>query len=308
MAPLQHLGIVARFMLSFSCSTTIECDHFVTRSIESAMPRLPLRLLALASALASSVAPASIAKADSMWDWMSGQWSLTVGGAGYVAPEYEGADSYHITGMPLISIGRTGSQARFYSLNDSASIAIVDTGVIRFGPAAAILLPRDESDSDDLRGLGDVPWGLEVGGFLDVYPTDWMRVRTEVKAGIHAFTGVVADVALDAFTDITPTVRISGGPRLSLASQGYFDAYYGVTPSESIASGLAVYDPDGGLRSAGVGGAIAWKATDKVETTLFAEYRRLLGPAADSSLVEERGSENQFTIGVAATYRFDFAL
>jgi MipA family protein len=34
----------------------------------------------------------------------------------------------------------------------------------------------------------------------------------------------------------------------------------------------------------------------------------LLGPAADSSLVEERGSENQFKVGVSATYRFDFTL
>jgi len=308
MARLQHRALVEGFMLSFSCSTTLRCGQFVPRKFENAMPRLPLRPLALAAALASSLVQATAAKADSMWDWFSGEWSLTVGGAGYVAPEYEGADTYHVTGMPLVSIGRKGSQTRFYSLNDAASFAIVDTGVIRFGPAAAILLPRDESDSDDLRGLGDVPWGLEIGGFLDVYPTDWMRVRTEVKAGVHAFSGVVADFALDAFTDITPTVRISGGPRLSLASEGYFDAYYGVTPSESLASGLSVYEPGGGLRSAGVGGAIAWKATDKVETTLFAEYRRLLGPAADSSLVEERGSENQFTVGVAATYRFDFAM
>ena len=35
------------------------------------------------------------------------------------------------------------------------------------------------------------------------------------------------------------------------------------------------------------------------------EYARLLGPAADSSLVKERGSPDQFTVGVSASYRFD---
>jgi outer membrane scaffolding protein for murein synthesis (MipA/OmpV family) len=41
---------------------------------------------------------------------------------------------------------------------------------------------------------------------------------------------------------------------------------------------------------------------------VFSEYTRLLGPAADSSLVEERGSPNQFTFGVSAAYRFDFTM
>jgi outer membrane scaffolding protein for murein synthesis (MipA/OmpV family) len=33
-----------------------------------------------------------------------------------------------------------------------------------------------------------------------------------------------------------------------------------------------------------------------------------MGPAADSSLVKERGSPDQFTVGVSASYRFDFKM
>jgi MipA family protein len=272
------------------------------------MRLLPSRRIVLAAALLSSLAGGSVRAEDNMWSWFSGEWSLTLGGAGYVAPRYEGSDDYHVTGMPLISLGRKGSQTRFYSLNDSASFAVIDTGVFRFGPAAALVLPRDDNTSGDLRGLPDVPWGVELGAFMDVYPVDWMRVRAEVREGVHAYSGIVADLTADAFTDLTPTLRLSGGPRLSLATEGYFDAYYGVTPAQSVASGLSVYDPDGGLRSAGVGGALTWRTTDKVTTSLFGEYKRLLGPAADSSLVEERGTKDQFTVGVSATYRFDFAM
>ena len=75
-----------------------------------------------------------------------------------------------------------------------------------------------------------------------------------------------------------------------------------------IASGLSEYDPDGGIGSVGVGGAIDWKTTDQFTTSLFGEYQRLVGPAADSSLVQERGSVNQFTFGVSASYRFDFTM
>ena len=42
--------------------------------------------------------------------------------------------------------------------------------------------------------------------------------------------------------------------------------------------------------------------------SLFGEYARLAGPAADSSLVRERGDRDQFTVGVSTTYRFDFAV
>jgi outer membrane scaffolding protein for murein synthesis (MipA/OmpV family) len=71
---------------------------------------------------------------------------------------------------------------------------------------------------------------------------------------------------------------------------------------------LSPYTPDGGVGSVGVGGEIDWKTTDKLTTSVFAEYARLTGPAADSSLVEERGSPNQYLFGVSATYRFDFHL
>ncbi len=77
---------------------------------------------------------------------------------------------------------------------------------------------------------------------------------------------------------------------------------------KSVSSGLAVYDPGGGLGSVGVGGAIDWKTTEKFTTSVFGEYQRLTGPAANSSLVEERGSVNQFTFGLSAAYRFDFTM
>ena len=73
-------------------------------------------------------------------------------------------------------------------------------------------------------------------------------------------------------------------------------------------SGLKKYKPEGGVPSAGLGAAINWKATEKIDTSLFAEYSRLLGPVADSSLVRERDDKDQFVIGVSATYRFDFKI
>lgn len=238
----------------------------------------------------------------------SGDWSLTLGAAVIYAPDYEGADDYNVFAQPLVSFGRQGTQRRFTSRNDNISIGLIDTGTFRAGPTGKLVFPRDDDDSDDLIGLGDVEFGAEIGAFAEFYPTNWLRLRGELRHGIRAHDGLVGDVAVDAFTQLTPTLRLSGGPRATWASSDYFDAYYGVSPIESAISGLAPYTPDSGFASVGVGGALTWKATDVIETSLFAEYKYLTGPASDSSLVEERGDRNQFLIGVSATYRFDFSL
>jgi outer membrane scaffolding protein for murein synthesis (MipA/OmpV family) len=269
------------------------------------------RLLSAAALLLLGLSAASSAAGmpdSSRFGRFGGDWSLTVGVSTFAEPEYEGSSNYEFGAMPLVSFARQGTATRFSSRNDNISIGFVDTGDFRAGLTGKLLFPRDSSDYGDLDGLHDVDFGGELGLFAEFYPLDWMRVRGEVRKGIVTHDAVVADLALDAFTNLTPTLQLSGGPRLSAASADYFRTYYGVNAAESAASGLSVYSPGGGLKSAGFGGALTWKTTDKVTTSLFGEYQRLLGPAADSSIVEERGSPDQFLVGVSATYRFDFSL
>ena len=270
------------------------------------MNRLAFSVLA---AMLSQSAFAADADIDpKRYGWFSGEWRLIVGASAFYAPEYVGDDDLALTIVPLISLGKAGPEARFTSRNDNISFSLYDNGPLRLGPTGKVVFQRDEGDSDDLDGIEEVPWGAEIGAFAEYYPTDWLRIRGELRQGIHSHYGLVGDVDVDAFYDVTSAVRVSGGPRLSFASADYFDTYYGVSTSESAASGLEEYEPGSGFQSAGVGGAINWKATDRITASVFGEYARLVGPAADSPLVTERGSENQFTVGVSTTYRFNFTI
>ena len=262
----------------------------------------------VSAAMLLAVGAASAEGSGGLFGWVHGDWKLIVGATGMVAPNFEGGKKYMFSVSPVISLGKAGPEARFTSRNDNISFSLFDNGALRAGATGKILLGRDDGDADELRGLDPVRWGGEVGGFAEVYPTDWLRIRGEVRHGIRAHEGVVADLSADAFYDVTPDVRVSGGPRLSAASSKYFDTYYGVTPAEAAQSGVSAYSPGSGLKSVGVGGAIDWKTTEALTTNVFAEYSRLVGPAADSSLVKERGSANQFKVGVSAAYRFDFNL
>ncbi len=251
------------------------------------------------------VASASAAAADGQHFW-SGNWYLSVGAAGFSAPKFEGGKHNKLQWQPLISVGRQGPGPRFSSRNDNPSFALIESDAFRFGIVGKFVRSRDSSDGRELIGLKKVKWGLEAGGFAEVYPTDWLRGRVEVRQGIRAHSGLVADAAVDAFTDITPELRLSGGPRMTVATNDYFNTYYGVNAREAAASGLSQYSPGGGVKSVGVGGALTWKASENWTTSTFVEYTRLTGPAADSSLVRERGDRNQLLIGMSASYKFNF--
>jgi outer membrane scaffolding protein for murein synthesis (MipA/OmpV family) len=265
-------------------------------------------MLATVAAAMIAAVPAS-AQDSSFWGWFAGDYSLSLGAAGFAAPSFEGSDELSFYGAPVISISRVGSTQRFSSRNDSASFAILDTGTFRVGPAANLVFGRDADG--DLIGLDDVDFGVELGAFAEFYPVEWLRVRGEVRQAIGGHEGLVADLSADAFWDISETVRVSAGPRVSFASEDYFDAFYGVTAAQAVAAPRIInaYAPDGGgLNSIGFGGAVSWKATDRITTSLFAEYWRLQDNAADSSIVKEIGSADQFLFGLSATYRFDFTL
>ncbi|MBT9368857.1 MipA/OmpV family protein [Rhizobium sp. CSW-27] len=235
----------------------------------------------------------------------SKDWYLTLGGMGFQAPRYQGDDQRRLTFSPVIALGR-GQRPVFVSRNDSPSVMLLGAGGFHAGLVGRFVPSQRESRSDDLKGLGSVKWGLEAGGFAELYPVEGIRVRGEVRQGVRAHHGVVADLALDGYSDLVPGLQVSGGPRITWASKDYKSTYFGVSDSQSQASGLAPFDPQSGLHAMGVGAAISWKSTDRLTIGSFAEYRRLMGDAADSSLVRERGSRNQVMVGVTATYTFGY--
>jgi outer membrane protein len=110
-------------------------------------------------------------------------------------------------------------------------------------------------------------------------------------------------------------LTLSGGPRLTLQTSEAVSPYFSITPAQSAATvalapstGLAplpVYTAGGGVYSYGAGAQARYFWNPQFATHVFVEYERLTGDAANSPLVVQRGSPNQFTYGLGATYSFD---
>ncbi|TGR61041.1 MipA/OmpV family protein, partial [bacterium M00.F.Ca.ET.194.01.1.1] len=72
--------------------------------------------------LASGLMAVSAAHAGE-GSWFSGDWYLTLGATGLVAPNFEGGKKYMLSAQPIISLGKAGPEARFTSRNDNISLA-----------------------------------------------------------------------------------------------------------------------------------------------------------------------------------------
>jgi len=143
---------------------------------------------------------------------------------------------------------------------------------------------------------------------VEYYPVDWFRVRSELREGTGGHQGAVADFSADFIVPIIQRLTVSAGPRFTWESTKATAPYFGINAVQALASGLPAFDARGGAHSAGVGSQISYRIDPQWEVHGYVEYARLLGDAANSPLVTLRGSRNQTTVGIGASYAFDFRI
>ena len=239
---------------------------------------------------------------------LSGSWTATIGAEGVYKPDFEGANASMLSPAPILYIRRAGSPDIFHSPRDNASIALIDFGDLRAGPVAKFVPARNQASNTALYGLGDVNAAFELGGFIEYFPVDWFRLRNETRGGIGGHGGVVSDFSADFIVPVTRALTFSAGPRFTWESTAATAPYFSINQAQAMASGLSVFDAKGGAHSAGVGAQVKYRINPQWEVHSYVEYERLLGDAARSPLVTVRGSANQTTVGIGASYSFDFKI
>jgi MipA family protein len=239
---------------------------------------------------------------------VSGNWTVMVGIGGEYKPDFEGANRSMLSPVPIFSIRRAGSAESFRGPRDSASIAFIDFGDLRAGPAAKFVASRKANNYPELNGLGDVNATVELGGFVEYFPVDWFRTRAELRQGIGGHTGVVADFSADFIVPVFQGFTLSAGPRFTWESTQATAPYFGINAIQAMTTGLPVFNAQGGAHSYGAGAQISYRFNPQWEVHSYVEYQRLLGDAAASPLVTLRGSPNQTTVGIGASYSFDFKI
>jgi len=220
-------------------------------------------------------------------------------------PEYEGSNSYIL--MPYVE-GR---------LNYNNYYARFEGGALRFN-----LLDSEQFHAGPLigfrRGRGNVNSPVRLFKHLDDTETaggflEWEHVAKDPRSGetiaIMADNAVYGEKGGWAIVTratirrpvefLNPGFIVSLTGDVSWGSRSYMQKNFGVSPSDSLASGLPAYSAGDGFNRVGVALSADQFLSRHFSVGLRGYYGHLLGPAADSPVTADA---NQFFAGLVAGY------
>jgi len=229
-------------------------------------------------------------------------WRTRIGLGAQLVPSFPGADSVSVRPLVSVSRARGDSMFEFEAPDESFGFPVVRQGKFAFGPAIGFDGSRTAKDVG--ANLPKVGFTVEAGAFAQYSISDSVRVRAELRKGVGGQKGLVSSIGADFVAREGDEWLFSVGPRVTIADRKYQRAYFAVAPEDSAGSGLAAYSAGGGIQSVGAAAGYIRQLSRRWGLYSYAKYDRLIGDAADSPIVMNFGSRDQFSGGLAATYTF----
>jgi outer membrane scaffolding protein for murein synthesis (MipA/OmpV family) len=222
-------------------------------------------------------------------------WALSIGLGAGVAPDYEGSNDYEFGFGPNISASWRDT---IFFKGKSLGANIIRDKNLKAGLILAKASGRDEDDNDKLEGLGDVDGGLEVGGFVSYKNKPW-RLKAEARQEVDSgHEGALVELSVGTDLPLTkPLVFVELGS--TWASDDYMESFFSIDSQQSADSGLKRYNADAGFKDVNISISAGYPITDRWRIGAMLEYKRLLGDAADSPIVDDK---NQFVAGFSFSY------
>jgi outer membrane scaffolding protein for murein synthesis (MipA/OmpV family) len=228
--------------------------------------------------------------------------SLGVGPA--FAPDHFGSDDYKFRVDPEVYV----KFRNFVFLDDDGGdVALFGFSGFAFGPSFRLVGDRDDDDNPALRGLGDVDHTFELGGFAATKFADSILFRTKIRKGIAGgHHGLIVDAAGSMLLMRYGRFSTGVSAKATWVGNRYADVYFSITPEQSLASGLPVYDAPRGLRD--VGGSLNGYINIRKRWSMnpYVSYSYIFDDFAKTPFIDFYGDRNQFVAGFHLMREFEF--
>lgn len=165
--------------------------------------------------------------------------------------------------------------------------------------AARYIRGRHSDEHSEIDGLDDVPFSLELG-FGVGYERRSYRAFADLRYGLIGHNTWAGDLGADGISYPYEGLTLTLGPRVSFGSQRFMNTYFGISPEDSEASGLASFAPEAGIYGAGMELGARYLFNERWGIEGAARWTRLLNSAADSPVVTG-GADDQYMV------RFDLS-
>ena len=228
----------------------------------------------------------------------------------FVGSDYEGSDEY--TFNPAIAARLQYKNYYIQTEGLGAKINLSPAEHFEFGPMINYRMGRD----DDIENLSvsrmtEIDDAFEGGAFARVQKRNIMSGGDEIGFEVKVLSdlsdtheGMTVTFGPDYAFQATSKLRLTTSVEATYADDDYMDTYFGVNTDNVGSSGLSHFKAESGLKDVGASMMAHYQLSEKWSVIGITGYKKLLGDAKDTPLVEQEGSDNQFMALGAISYSF----
>ena len=236
---------------------------------------------------------------------------FTIGAGAGVAPDYEGSDDYdavplwHLRAQDLY---HPSTYVDISGLRFTSNFVPHDN--FRLGLSGEYAMKRSNVDDDNVDALGSTDDGVLVGligGYdFNITPDAVLGAELDARFDPSGDIGglVTARVKFRSPVDAAKKWIVNASVESTYATDDYMDNYFGIKASDLGGSNLSAFNADGGIKDVGVGAGITYMFSQHWSVSGLANYKLLVGDAADSPVTDKAGDESQFFAGALVSFKF----
>jgi outer membrane scaffolding protein for murein synthesis (MipA/OmpV family) len=143
-----------------------------------------------------------------------------------------------------------------------------------------------------------------LGGFFGFEYENWSASVEAMQDVASGNDGAIVRLNGGYKIPIDETLNFSLGVFTTWADDDYMQAYFEIDGADAARSGLQTFDADAGFKDVGLNLTAVYKPWEHWGLMGLAGYKRLLGDAEDSPVVDDEGDANQFSGGFLVFYKF----
>ena len=217
-------------------------------------------------------------------------WSREIGPAVIINPSYQGSDDYNVQPVPFVDFRYRDERGVKYFANVPQGLGgylyrSSNKAKTRHAVSLALAPGFANRDPDDLDGLDTFGPSVEARLGWEFTAGPWALGATVSQALGTGHEGFYGELSAAWRQRLGNRGFLSFGPNLRFGNAQYMDAFYGVTGSEAVRTGLDTFEADAGLESVGVQAVVsvplsrAWRFT--AVTPRLCAHRRCKRQLAD---------------------------
>ncbi|NNL43539.1 MAG: MipA/OmpV family protein [Desulfobacterales bacterium] len=229
---------------------------------------------------------------------------VSIGGGIGIAPDFEGSDYYEAVPLPYVNV-KGSNHMSINWLGNKAKANLIPSPIWRGGLVGEYIAERDDVGNDRVDRLEDVDTSIMLGGFIGFEYANWSADIEAMADVADGNDGTIVRLNGGYRIPIDQTWSLSLGAFTTWADDDYMEAYFGIDAANSARSGLSTFDADSGFKDLGLNLTASYKPWEHWGFMGLVSYKRLIGDAADSPVVDDDyDDKNQFMGGILVFYKF----